>query len=394
MTTGIETWDAVDLPGPDPVVVTEAVPVPSAAPIDDAVGIGPPAQRRPLRRTARHPRGRHHRGDRRPVGFPSPDRRCTGGGQDRPRPGAGHRTRRRALACPGPPRPAALGHHRSHRLLARHGHLGVPTRARVRQCRPARRDEPDPSRAPSRPCSSRWRSSRCRSTASRGPSPVPTWSSGPRIPIGQVGTYPLAESQLDRFGLSTSIGYPDAEVETRLVLHGGGRYALDSLVPVADTARWAAGHRRHCRRPRRPGGRRVRRRTGAGHQDHRIGTSGRQPPGRHLPPPLRPGLRRPVGPPLRHPRRRPGRGHGVPVPPPHRRGHRRRGPAPRRPGHRRHPRTHHVSGADSRPQQSAVAGHPGRHGRDRRRHRRGGRLPGAVRAGRRPAGHSSSAPAP
>ncbi len=53
-----------------------------------------------------------------------------------------------------------------------------------------------------------------------------------------MGTYPLAESQLDRFGLSTSIGYPDAEVEARLVLHGGGRFALDSLAPVADTARW------------------------------------------------------------------------------------------------------------------------------------------------------------
>jgi MoxR-like ATPase len=62
---------------------------------------------------------------------------------------------------------------------------------------------------------------------------------GTQNPIGQLGTYPLAESQLDRFGLSTSIGYPDAEVETRLVLHSGGRYALDALTPVSDTARWA-----------------------------------------------------------------------------------------------------------------------------------------------------------
>ena len=70
------------------------------------------------------------------------------------------------------------------------------------------------------------------------PLPRPHLVIGTQNPVGQLGTYPLAESQLDRFGLSTSIGYPDAEVETRLVLHGGGRYALDSLAPVADTSRW------------------------------------------------------------------------------------------------------------------------------------------------------------
>ena len=71
------------------------------------------------------------------------------------------------------------------------------------------------------------------------PLPRPHLVIGTQNPVGQLGTYPLAESQLDRFGLSTSIGYPGAEVETRLVLHGGGRYALDTLGPVADTARWA-----------------------------------------------------------------------------------------------------------------------------------------------------------
>ncbi len=70
------------------------------------------------------------------------------------------------------------------------------------------------------------------------PLPRPHLVIGTQNPIGQLGTYPLAESQLDRFGLSTSIGYPDAETETRLVLHGGGRYALDTLTPVADPVRW------------------------------------------------------------------------------------------------------------------------------------------------------------
>jgi MoxR-like ATPase len=70
------------------------------------------------------------------------------------------------------------------------------------------------------------------------PLPRPHMVIGTQNPIGQLGTYPLVESQLDRFGLSTSIGYPDAAVETRLVLHRGGRYALDTLEPVSDPARW------------------------------------------------------------------------------------------------------------------------------------------------------------
>jgi MoxR-like ATPase len=70
------------------------------------------------------------------------------------------------------------------------------------------------------------------------PLPRPHLVIGTQNPIGQLGTYPLVESQLDRFGLSTSIGYPDADVETRLVLHNGGRYALDTLAPVSDPVQW------------------------------------------------------------------------------------------------------------------------------------------------------------
>jgi MoxR-like ATPase len=70
------------------------------------------------------------------------------------------------------------------------------------------------------------------------PLPRPHLVIGTQNPIGQLGTYPLVESQLDRFGLSTTVGYPDAEVETRLVLHNGGRYALDALAPVSDPVHW------------------------------------------------------------------------------------------------------------------------------------------------------------
>jgi len=50
------------------------------------------------------------------------------------------------------------------------------------------------------------------------PFPRPHLVIGTQNPIGQLGTYPLVESQLDRFGLSTSIGYPDAERERDIVL--------------------------------------------------------------------------------------------------------------------------------------------------------------------------------
>ncbi len=70
------------------------------------------------------------------------------------------------------------------------------------------------------------------------PLPRPHLVIATQNPIGQLGTYPLVESQLDRFSLSTSIGYPDAETEARLVLHDGGRYALDALAPVCVPVTW------------------------------------------------------------------------------------------------------------------------------------------------------------
>jgi len=57
-------------------------------------------------------------------------------------------------------------------------------------------------------------------------------------PVGQLGTYPLVESQLDRFGLATSIGYPTADIEARLVLRDGGRSALHHLTPVCTIEEW------------------------------------------------------------------------------------------------------------------------------------------------------------
>jgi MoxR-like ATPase len=57
-------------------------------------------------------------------------------------------------------------------------------------------------------------------------------------PFSQRGTYPLVESQLDRFATATAIGYPDAQEEAQIVLHQGGRFALGSLQAVCTTQTW------------------------------------------------------------------------------------------------------------------------------------------------------------
>ena len=59
-----------------------------------------------------------------------------------------------------------------------------------------------------------------------------------------MGTYPLVESQLDRFAVSTPLGYPDAATETLLALQRGGRPALAGLRPVCSIEHWASAQSR------------------------------------------------------------------------------------------------------------------------------------------------------
>ena len=55
-------------------------------------------------------------------------------------------------------------------------------------------------------------------------------------PIEHEGTYPLPESQLDRFLMRLSVGYPGREAETQMLdAHGEGD-RLDEIGPVATTA--------------------------------------------------------------------------------------------------------------------------------------------------------------
>ncbi len=65
------------------------------------------------------------------------------------------------------------------------------------------------------------------------PLPTPHLVLATQNPIGNAGTYPLVESQMDRFLLATSLGYPDAATEARLALERGAQPALDGLSQIA-----------------------------------------------------------------------------------------------------------------------------------------------------------------
>jgi len=73
------------------------------------------------------------------------------------------------------------------------------------------------------------------------PLPDPFFVIATQNPAHQVGTFPLPESQLDRFLMRISLGYPEAEMERLLLKGAGGRKTLERLEPVASTTdlrRW------------------------------------------------------------------------------------------------------------------------------------------------------------
>jgi MoxR-like ATPase len=59
-------------------------------------------------------------------------------------------------------------------------------------------------------------------------------------PIEHEGTYPLPESQLDRFMMRLSMGYPNRTSELEILDTHGSRALLDELQPVTDAAEVAA----------------------------------------------------------------------------------------------------------------------------------------------------------
>nr|WP_320135308.1 MoxR family ATPase [uncultured Amphritea sp.] len=62
--------------------------------------------------------------------------------------------------------------------------------------------------------------------------PTPFFVIATQNPITQQGTFPLPESQLDRFLMRIELGYPDAQVERELLKGGDPRQRLESMGAV------------------------------------------------------------------------------------------------------------------------------------------------------------------
>lgn len=64
--------------------------------------------------------------------------------------------------------------------------------------------------------------------------PSPFFVIATQNPSEQIGTFPLPESQLDRFLMSISLGYPDANAERQLLIANDRREALSHLASCLD----------------------------------------------------------------------------------------------------------------------------------------------------------------
>jgi len=64
------------------------------------------------------------------------------------------------------------------------------------------------------------------------PLPEPFFVIATQNPSTQAGTFPLPESQLDRFLMRIELGYPEPAAERELLLHGDRRAVADQLEPL------------------------------------------------------------------------------------------------------------------------------------------------------------------
>jgi MoxR-like ATPase len=65
---------------------------------------------------------------------------------------------------------------------------------------------------------------------------VPFFVIATQNPLDQVGTYALPESQLDRFLMRISLGYPDRAAERALLMGHDRRHMLDALPSLLNAA--------------------------------------------------------------------------------------------------------------------------------------------------------------
>jgi MoxR-like ATPase len=72
------------------------------------------------------------------------------------------------------------------------------------------------------------------------PLPEPFFVLATQNPQDFAGTFPLPESQLDRFMVRIRIGYPPPQVEMRLLLHGGDHDRARNVPQVLDPAQLVA----------------------------------------------------------------------------------------------------------------------------------------------------------
>ncbi|MEO6988908.1 MAG: MoxR family ATPase [Aquihabitans sp.] len=70
--------------------------------------------------------------------------------------------------------------------------------------------------------------------------PDPFFCIATQNPFGQVGTFPLPESQLDRFALVISMGLPDRAAEREILTGSGGANVFDDLRAITTPAEVAA----------------------------------------------------------------------------------------------------------------------------------------------------------
>ena len=68
--------------------------------------------------------------------------------------------------------------------------------------------------------------------------PDPFFVIATQNPLDHAGTFPLPESQLDRFSCTIHLGYPDRAAERRILTGEAGAERLESLVPVLDLEGW------------------------------------------------------------------------------------------------------------------------------------------------------------
>ncbi|MFP5440389.1 MAG: AAA family ATPase [Gammaproteobacteria bacterium] len=72
------------------------------------------------------------------------------------------------------------------------------------------------------------------------PLPEPFFVIATQNPGSQMGTYPLPESQLDRFLMRIELGYPDPKIERALLMGDDPRLTLAKLEPVVTPAQLLA----------------------------------------------------------------------------------------------------------------------------------------------------------